>query len=104
MEVSVKEAQALKAIHQPKDAADVESGRRRLAFEELLLLQLKLLLRRSIEKSPRSEVDLKGTRIEKMTMMNAGKKHLGFDLTRAQDRVLKEVGTASHISTDVLCV
>ena len=74
----------------------MESGRRRLAFEELLLLQLKLLLRRSIEKSPRSEEDLKGIRVEMLTMMNAGKKQLGFDLTRAQDRVLKEVCTESH--------
>jgi len=44
--------QALKAIHQPRDWADVEAAKRRLAFEELLLLQLKLLLRREIDRTP----------------------------------------------------
>ena len=83
--------QALQAIHAPKDAADIELGRRRLAFEELLLLQLKLLLRRSIEKSPRSEIDLKGIQVNKLKMMEAGKASLGFELTAAQDRVLGEV-------------
>ena len=64
-----------------------------MAFEELLLFQLKLLLRREIDRIPRSEVDLVGTRITKLDMMQAGRDALGFRLTDAQDRVLTEVGS-----------
>ena len=83
--------QALRAIHQPRDWADVEAAKRRHAFEELLLLQLKLLLRREIERTPRSEADLEGTRVTQRDMMEAGRDVLGFRLTAAQDRVLTEV-------------
>ncbi len=83
--------QALRAIHQPRDWADVEAAKRRLAFEELLLLQLKLLLRREIDRTPRSEADLVGTRVTQLAMMEAGRDVLGFRLTAAQDRVLTEV-------------
>ncbi|KAL0024844.1 hypothetical protein WJX79_004631 [Trebouxia sp. C0005] len=83
--------QALRAIHQPKDWADVEAAKRRLAFEELLLLQLKLLLRREIDRTPRSEADLEGTRVTQLGMMEAGRDVLGFRLTAAQDRVLTEI-------------
>lgn len=83
--------QALRAIHQPKDWADVEAAKRRLAFEELLLLQLKLLLRREMDRTPRSEADLEGTQINQLGMMMAGKDVLGFRLTAAQDRVLTEI-------------
>ena len=83
--------QALRAIHQPRDWADVEAAKRRLAFEELLLLQLKLLLRREIDRTPRSEADLEGTRVTQLGMMEAGRDVLGFTLTAAQDRVLTEV-------------
>ncbi|KAL0044700.1 hypothetical protein WJX82_006055 [Trebouxia sp. C0006] len=83
--------QALRAIHQPRDWADVEAAKRRLAFEELLLLQLKLLLRREIDRTPRSEADLLGTRVTQLDMMEAGRDVLGFRLTAAQDRVLTEI-------------
>lgn len=83
--------QALRAIHQPRDWADVEAAKRRLAFEELLLLQLKLLLRREIDRTPRSEADLEGTRVTQLGMMEAGRDVLGFTLTAAQDRVLTEI-------------
>ena len=83
--------QALVAIHKPADAAELEAAKRRLAFEELLLLQLKLLLRREIERTPRGEADLEGTCIHQLDMMHAGRAALGFDLTDAQDRVLAEV-------------
>ena len=84
--------QALIGMHRPGDAAELEAAKRRMAFEELLLLQLKLLLRREIDRTPRSEVDLVGTRISKLDMMQAGRDALGFRLTDAQDRVLTEVG------------
>ena len=98
--------QALRAIHQPRDWADVEAAKRRLAFEELLLLQLKLLLRREIDRTPRSEADLLGTRVTQLDMMEAGRDVLGFRLTAAQDRVLTEVRPAypwSGLAIKLLC-
>ena len=40
--------QAVQSIHLPPSLEELEQARRRLAFEELLLLQLTLLLRRHI--------------------------------------------------------
>ena len=40
--------QAVQNIHQPPSLEELEQARRRLAFEELLVLQLTLLLRRHI--------------------------------------------------------
>lgn len=78
-------------MHNPADAGDLEAAKRRMAFEELLLLQLKLLLRREIDRTPRGEADLGGTCIHTLAMMQAGRAALGFELTDAQDRVLTEV-------------
>ena len=44
--------QAVQHIHQPPSPEELEQARRRLAFEELLLLQLTLLLRRHIMRWP----------------------------------------------------
>ncbi len=44
-------AAALSAMHFPRDDADAEAGRRRLAFEELLLAQLAVLRRRALRGS-----------------------------------------------------
>ena len=83
--------QALVAIHHPADAAALEAAKRRLELEELLQLQLKQLLRREIDRTPRGEADLEGTCINQLKMMQAGRAALGFELTDAQDRVLSEV-------------
>lgn len=40
--------QAIQEIHNPSSHEDLEEAKRRLAFEELLLLQLTLLLRREL--------------------------------------------------------
>ena len=92
--------QALIGIHRPTDAADLEASKRRMAFEELLLLQLKLLLRREIERTPRSDADVEGTRISQLSMMQAGRQALRFTLTDAQDRVLTEVCASPLLGTD----
>ncbi len=42
--------QAVLAMHYPQSAAHAEAGRRRLAFDELFLLQLKLLLKRALQR------------------------------------------------------
>jgi ATP-dependent DNA helicase RecG len=44
-------AGALAAMHFPRDGRDAETGRRRLAFEELLLAQLALLRRRAVRRA-----------------------------------------------------
>lgn len=40
--------QAVRTMHAPTGLADLEAARRRLAFDELLTLQLSLLLRRKL--------------------------------------------------------
>ena len=80
--------QALVDVHQPKDAKSLVRAQKRLKFEEFFFLQLHLL-------------KLKLTRNKKFkgyAFENLGegfndfyKKHLPFELTGAQKRVLKEI-------------
>ena len=80
--------QALVDVHQPKDAKNLVRAQKRLKFEEFFFLQLHLL-------------KLKLTRNKKFKgypFENLGegfndfyKKHLPFELTGAQKRVLKEI-------------
>lgn len=42
--------QAVRAVHYPEALEHAEAGRRRLAFDELFLLQLKLLLKRALQR------------------------------------------------------
>ena len=42
--------QAVQEMHEPSSHVELEEARRRLAFEELLLLQLTLLLRRELSR------------------------------------------------------
>jgi ATP-dependent DNA helicase RecG len=80
-------AQAVAQMHYPTDRAALEWGRRRLAFEELLPIQLTMQLRRRLfqksapaEPMPTSPVVERGFR-----------EALPFTLTGAQDRVLFDV-------------
>jgi ATP-dependent DNA helicase RecG len=78
---------ALDALHRPVLVADAERGRRRLAFEELLLLQLVLSRARWLAKRSRS-----GIRFEvKRDLTSQLRAALPFVLTGAQKRVLKEI-------------
>lgn len=43
--------QALTTMHQPQAEDDLERARERLAFDELLMVQIQLLLRRSLIRS-----------------------------------------------------
>ena len=83
-------------MHNPVNAANLHAARHRMAFEELFLLQLKLLLRREVDRAPRDAQDAMGIGIRQLDMMHAGSDALGFTLTPAQDRVLKEVPTSAH--------
>ncbi len=78
---------ALRAVHFPKSLEEAEAARRRLAFEELLSLQLALLLRRrelsTVSKPHRYRTD--------GGLLEAFFAHLPFSLTRAQRRAIEEI-------------
>lgn len=78
--------EAVKLIHFPKNNDDIEKARRRLAFEELLLLRLGLtgFKNRAKVKSSKKIQPISPTEIFDL---------FPFDLTNAQKRVLKECMT-----------
>jgi ATP-dependent DNA helicase RecG len=81
--------EALASLHRPPDVGAAEAGRRRLAFEELLLLQLVLSRARWLAKRSRA-----GIRFEvKRNLTTRLREALPFELTGAQKRVLKEIVT-----------
>ncbi len=79
--------QALRGVHFPRSAAELEAARARLAYEELLLLELAWILKRrqtaGLAKPHRYEVTRR-----LLTPFRAG---LGFELTAAQKRVINEI-------------
>ncbi|MBI4541653.1 MAG: ATP-dependent DNA helicase RecG [Gemmatimonadetes bacterium] len=78
---------ALQLAHRPASLADAEVGRRRLAFEELVLLQLVLARARWLAKRSRA-----GIRFEvKRDLTTRLRAHLPFELTSAQKRCLREI-------------
>ncbi len=80
--------QALGLIHHPSDLSDDERARRRLAFDELFLLQLGLLERR------RQQQHELGAPIPRNTeAVNNVLSALPFTLTADQDRVVEEILT-----------
>ncbi len=80
---------ALLNIHLPKSSDSLARARRRLVFEEFLLLQLSLLLKRNIYKKRCCPLlDIKTT---SDCLVSKFLKILPFTLTCAQKRVLREV-------------
>ncbi len=80
-------AEAVSQMHYPTDRGALELGRRRLAFEELLPIQLTMQLRRRLfQKSAPAEPMPMTAPIER-----AFKEALPFSLTGAQERVLFDV-------------
>src|SRR5665213_1797116 len=82
---------AFAGIHRPTAMAEVEPARRRLAFDELLRLQLALVLRRQ-----RLHEDARGivhatTRRDGPTLVEQFVGHLSFPLTGAQARALSDL-------------
>ncbi|MBR1810230.1 MAG: ATP-dependent DNA helicase RecG [Clostridia bacterium] len=73
--------EALEKIHFPAQEADIDAARRRLAFEELLLLELGMLASRPMREG--------GIRIADHSA--AFKKLLPFTMTGAQARAVKEI-------------
>ena len=80
-------AEALREVHRPRDVAEAEQGRRRLAFDELFELQLTLARARALAKTART-----GIRFEpKRDLTTKLRESLPFDLTAGQKQALKEI-------------
>lgn len=83
--ISLKDA--LLNIHTPTSAVALESARYRLKFEELFILQIRLLRQKSVRMNASQ-----GILMPKVgEKFNAVYKKLPFDLTGAQKRVIKEI-------------
>ncbi|MCU0326991.1 MAG: hypothetical protein MUF45_17410, partial [Spirosomaceae bacterium] len=83
----ISKADALYHIHLPINQEALRQAQRRLKFEELFYNQLRLIKQKLIRK-----VDYEGqifTKTELLTEFYS--KHLPFDLTNAQKRVIKEI-------------
>ncbi len=80
--------QALFDIHQPKDAKALVRAQKRLKFEEFFFLQLHLI-KMKLSRNKK----YKGYAFENLgdAFNNFYNKHLPFELTNAQKRVLKEI-------------
>lgn len=77
---------AINDIHFPKDFAEYNKARKRLVFEELLIMQLALLNLKT-----KYSVDAKGIEFDKNVKMQDAIEMLPFKLTKAQIRVLEEI-------------
>ncbi len=77
---------ALKQIHYPEEKQDAELGRRRFAFEELFLLQLKNILQRiTLAKESARTVQVNGEELQQSL------EKLPFELTSSQKKALGEI-------------
>ncbi|HEY3864923.1 MAG TPA: ATP-dependent DNA helicase RecG [Solirubrobacteraceae bacterium] len=83
---------ALAAMHFPRDAGEREEGRRRLAFEELLLAQLLFLRRRARRGESTTAYALDGTGEQAGLCERWLREGLPFALTGDQRRVVVEIG------------
>jgi ATP-dependent DNA helicase RecG len=85
----IDRAQAFQSIHLPESIAEKESARRRLAFDELLRVQLILVARKR-----RLEREALGIRHDTSgALVEAFHAHLPFPLTGAQKRTIAEIET-----------
>jgi ATP-dependent DNA helicase RecG len=84
----ISKEQAYFCIHAPKNEVEYKQARYRLKFEELFFLQLELLLRKEIRAKK-----MKGFVFSELGnhFNTFYTKHLPFELTNAQKRVLKEI-------------
>lgn len=76
---------ALKAIHFPKDQEEADAAARRLAFDEMLILQLGMLMLK--EKSRKSTPCV----MDEKTDISAFSESLPFEMTGAQQNCIKEI-------------
>lgn len=79
-------ARAVRAIHFPAQAHEVSSARRRLAYDELLYLQLALRLRNDV-----NLLDVPATAHRVLDHVRALRDALPFELTREQDAAVADI-------------
>ncbi|HEY0350846.1 MAG TPA: DEAD/DEAH box helicase, partial [Gemmatimonadales bacterium] len=80
-------AEALRSVHRPASPEEAEAGRRRLAFDELLDLQLMLVRARALAKRHRSGVAF----TVKRELTTRLKERLPWELTDDQQRAIREI-------------
>jgi ATP-dependent DNA helicase RecG len=80
-------ATALAAVHRPASIEEAEQGRRRLAFDELLDLQLMLIRARAVAKRQRAGVAFE----VKRDLTTRLKQSLPWELTADQQRAVREI-------------
>lgn len=80
--------EAIQMVHLPRTPEEAERARRRLKFEELLMLQLTLLQQKRAQTK-----DLPGVRFKQVGELfnRFYEDYLSFELTGAQKRVMKEI-------------
>ncbi|MBQ4493815.1 MAG: ATP-dependent DNA helicase RecG [Elusimicrobiaceae bacterium] len=79
--------QALKAIHFPASLAELENARRRMVYEEFLLMSMAWAIKQKQEK-----IDEKEHRYQlKKHLLTPFKESLPFTFTKAQTRVINEI-------------
>ena len=85
--ISITRAQAVRWLHFPEGALDADKARRRLAFDELVRLQIQIQARRrNFESKAQALPNRSDNRLIKPFLS-----HLGFKLTEAQTSVLREL-------------
>jgi ATP-dependent DNA helicase RecG len=80
-------ADALRAVHRPGSVAEAHVGRDRLAFDELLFVQLLHRRANALAREPRTGIVFESRR----ALTSALRASLPFTLTGAQGRVLREI-------------
>ena len=86
--------EAFRQIHRPESEAEVATARSRLAFDELLRLQLALVIRRAVVRREsrgmqHQPIDLQASTAQSLVGQLLSK--LSFPLTNAQQRVVGEI-------------
>ena len=80
-------SEALKNIHFPENQSSLKESKKRLLFDELLILQIKFLLK----KKKRNKLLLKNDFHLRRTLLNDYLTSLPFKLTKSQKNVLEEI-------------
>jgi len=83
--------EALRGMHRPTGPEHYEACRRRLAFQELLVLQLKLLLQRATLRLPSDNIGIQGVAVTNLSQTELVRRALPYELTGAQDRALNTI-------------
>lgn len=83
----ISKAEALTHIHFPQDAEWLEKAKKRLKFEELFYIQLRLVSLKNTRKETFKGILLNDTSL----VTEFYKHHLPFELTNAQKRVIREI-------------